>query len=290
MILKENYYTISSEGEGIYRIFSPEGVYMDLFTGSRQALLLDTGLGFGDLKKTISSITKLPLTVVNTHGHYDHSNGNTQFLDCSVYMHPADWEVYDYYCRPENRKHILECAKHTKKGWNSNEYINIVPEDLKEEAYIHGTPVRLCPLKEGMTFDLGGITLDVIEVPGHTKGSCALLHRETKRLYIGDAANAHLVLSVFAATLQNYRQTLYKLKALDFIKMRTGHEQGWIDKTCLDDYLDCITDPDPDNYITVSSPVRPDETDYMYIRRGYTPADSDKPGFASFIVKDKISG
>ena len=287
-MFRKDYYTISTCSPNIYRIGSPEGVYMDLFVGNTSALLLDTGQGFGDLRAAVRSVTQLPLTVVNTHGHYDHCNGNAQFPDCDIYMHEADWPVYDYYCQPENRIPVIHGAKKKRVGWNSDKTVNILPDDFDENAYIHQTPVALKPLKEGMIFDLGGITLKVMETPGHTKGSCALLHREAKNLYVGDAANSHIVLCIFAAPVSDYISTLNKLLALDFIKMRPAHETHWLDKSVLEDYLDCITHPDADNFIQASSDVRPDEQDYMYIRRGYSVTDSQKPGFASFIVKHPI--
>ena len=159
---------------------------------------------------------------------------------------------------------------------------------MTDENYIYIHPASLLPLQEGAIFDLGGITLETIHVPGHTKGSCALLHRESGDLYIGDAANSHLVLSIFAASIQEYKNTLEKLKKLDFVRMRPSHEREWLNKSVLDDYLDCVLHPDLDNFVEASSPARPGDTDYMYIRRGYTVSDAGKPGFASFIVKEKI--
>lgn len=52
---------------------------MYLLLGSEKALLIDTGNGLSDLPQAIGEITDLPLTVVNTHGHYDHIHGNYLF-------------------------------------------------------------------------------------------------------------------------------------------------------------------------------------------------------------------
>ena len=59
-----------------------------LVEGNDAALLIDTGYGKGDLSGFVKSVTQLPVTVVNTHGHQDHSGGNSQFE--KVYIHPAD--------------------------------------------------------------------------------------------------------------------------------------------------------------------------------------------------------
>ena len=59
-----------------------------LIVGDERALLLDTGWGVGDLPALVASLTSLPLLVVNTHGHPDHTYGNGQFAQ--VYIHPDD--------------------------------------------------------------------------------------------------------------------------------------------------------------------------------------------------------
>ena len=43
-----------------------------LFVGTERALLLDTGIGIGDLKGLVEEITDKPYDVVLTHGHRDH--------------------------------------------------------------------------------------------------------------------------------------------------------------------------------------------------------------------------
>ncbi len=283
----KNYYQIIPYTDHIFRIASPEGVFIELFVGSHHALLLDTGFGFGDLKGAVRSVTSLPLIVVNTHGHLDHCNGNHLFPGYPVYMNENDWPMYRENFDPQQRKDTLEQAQHKRMDWNSENYANILPEDLDRENYIHAGTRELRPLNEGMVFDLGGITLKTIEVPGHTPGSCALLHEQTSELYIGDAANAHMVLS-FSGSMDNYKNTLKKLKALDFKRMRLSHDTDWKEKSVINDFIDCVENADPDNYTLVASLFDPDIKDYMYIRRGYKASDGAKPGFASFIVKSKL--
>lgn len=53
--------------------------------------------------------------------------------------------------------------------------------------------VKLVPLKEGDNIDLGGRTIRIIEIPGHTKGSIAFLDVERRRLFAGDSVqNGHI--------------------------------------------------------------------------------------------------
>ena len=52
-----------------------------LVTGSKYAMLIDTGIGVGDLAGLVRGLTDLPLIVVNTHGHPDHVGANYQFTE-----------------------------------------------------------------------------------------------------------------------------------------------------------------------------------------------------------------
>lgn len=54
-----------------------------LIVGKEAAVLIDTGYGAVDYYEICRSITNLPLSVVVTHGHYDHTGGVHQF--------PKEW-------------------------------------------------------------------------------------------------------------------------------------------------------------------------------------------------------
>lgn len=63
-----------------------------LFLGTEKALLTDAGFEcFSDLRETVEKLTDLPLIVLNSHGHPDHSGGNLQFDE--IYAHP---DGFDY--------------------------------------------------------------------------------------------------------------------------------------------------------------------------------------------------
>jgi glyoxylase-like metal-dependent hydrolase (beta-lactamase superfamily II) len=50
-----------------------------LIVGKKAAVLIDTGYGIADYYEACQSITKLPLSVVLTHGHGDHAGGVSLF-------------------------------------------------------------------------------------------------------------------------------------------------------------------------------------------------------------------
>ncbi|NLG23735.1 MAG: MBL fold metallo-hydrolase, partial [Clostridiales bacterium] len=173
-----------------------------LVTGTRRALLIDTLNGAEDLAQIVRERTALPVTVVDTHGHLDHIYGNVFFDE--AYLHPADWPLHDrHFALPPGRA-------------------------LRERT--GREPCRLLPLSDGQIFDLGGATLEVIHIPGHTPGSVALLFRERRLLFTGDGVNGHLWMQLPESTpLGTLRQSLMRLLgeyrgAFDHIL--TGHAVG----------------------------------------------------------------
>jgi hydroxyacylglutathione hydrolase len=82
-------YKATLVAEKTWAIVENKTVNIYLVEGNDSALIIDTGYGTGDLKSYIKTLTKLPVRVVNTHGHRDHSGNDHQF-PC-IYAHPADF-------------------------------------------------------------------------------------------------------------------------------------------------------------------------------------------------------
>lgn len=285
--MSNTYYHVVEHGKGIYRIDSTEGVFMDLLIGSKKALLIDTGYGFGNLQEVVDTlIGELPLIVVNTHGHLDHADGNWQFADCEIFMHPADKELYESFYTKESRADAIENAKHAKINWGSDETVNTLPEGFDENMYLSQEAPEAKPICEGDVIDLGGITLKVYEVPGHTKGSIALLNEKTGEMYMGDAANAHVLVvkALGGATIGDYKKTLNKLQGIEFETFLTGHDANSFSKETLADYVDCVENLEKEEYAEMPSPFQKGHVDKMYFKSGYTMQDMQKPGFASLVT------
>ncbi len=56
-----------------------EETHCYLVCGSKQAVLIDTGLGIANIKNIVDSLTDLPVTVVTTHVHCQAAD-NSGFL------------------------------------------------------------------------------------------------------------------------------------------------------------------------------------------------------------------
>ena len=188
-----------------------------LVTGDTHALLIDTLNGMENLKDIVSELTTLPVTVVNTHGHCDHIFGNIFFDE--AYLHPADIKLH-----------------------NAHFSFPMMVEQMKTLGL---SPCKLLPLAENQMFDLGGIALEVIPVPGHTAGSVALLCRKHRLLFTGDAVNGHLWMqleeSLPISVLKDSLTHLLDTYRGDFDHILTGHAKGLEDAEVADALLEGAT-------------------------------------------------
>ena len=135
-----------------------------LVVGKERACVIDTMNGYNDLYQAVRGLTDKPLTVVNTHGHPDHIFGNMFFQE--AYLHPADRELARMFAEDPEYLKMLE-----EQGKTFPPFKDILPGD---------------------TIDLGGRTLEVFGLPGHTPGGILLLLREDRVLFTGDSINHHL--------------------------------------------------------------------------------------------------
>ncbi len=135
-----------------------------IIVGEKKACVIDTMNGYNDLYKVVRDITEKPVIVINTHGHPDHIFGNIYFKE--AYMHPDDYELAATFT--ENPEFI----------------------DYAKSLGLKMPPFK--PIRGGDVIDLGGKTLEVYELPGHSKGSILLLLKEERILFTGDAINHHL--------------------------------------------------------------------------------------------------
>ncbi len=75
-----------------YVIELNEDIRSFVFLGNKDALLVDSGTGVGDLKEIIEKITDLPITALFTHAHGDHIGGAKYFN--KRLMHPSEFDYY----------------------------------------------------------------------------------------------------------------------------------------------------------------------------------------------------
>lgn len=149
---------------GIYLMDEAHEATGYLVVGEKKACVIDTMNGYNDLNEAVRKITDKPVTVVNTHGHPDHIFGNVYFEE--AYMNPADRDLARIFTESPEYLKIL-----AKNGQTFPPFRDLLPGDV---------------------IDLGGRTLEVFALPGHTPGGILLLLREDRILFTGDSVNHHL--------------------------------------------------------------------------------------------------
>ena len=87
----------------IVRITDRTNVFSYLVRGEERAALIDTGTGFGDMFALTAQLTDLPIIVILTHGHCDHtSSASDDIGDGLRHKHAVGSEVED--ARKEERE------------------------------------------------------------------------------------------------------------------------------------------------------------------------------------------
>ena len=182
--------------ERITCITDAAGTHFFLVEGSSGAALIDTGCGCGDLGEMITSLTSLPVRCILTHGHVDHAMGAAEFEE--VYMNHADDYIYVQHADIDFRKDgLFLCPQKVEEH-------EIIPaKELSEIRQMAGDD----------SFDLGGIHIDIYDLPGHTRGSVVMLLREERVLLLGDACNYLTFLhEPYSTTVTEYKRNLEILK------------------------------------------------------------------------------
>ena len=73
------WFKVKKISEKVWRISDNDIDNIYLVEGRDSAMLIDNGVGAVNLIDFVKSITQLPLIVVNTHSHPDHTGSNHQF-------------------------------------------------------------------------------------------------------------------------------------------------------------------------------------------------------------------
>lgn len=207
---------------GIYQLQDERENCATLVIGTQKALLFDTMLGLGDLKGFIHQLTNLPVIVINSHGHFDHIGGNCQFDE--IYLNQRDFELL-----PLMRGCIEELEQTHKRP------LSKLRESLSEEQV-----AKIRPLADDSVFDLGGLTVEIVALPGHTAGSVGALIREKRLLLAGDAATPQMCLFMDGCQpLPVYQKTLQKMMNLEFDTFLLGHFLRTFPKEILHKFMEC---------------------------------------------------
>ncbi len=221
-----------SENITRFYAFGTELVY--LIEGSEKNALIDTGSGFGSLKKAVDEVlsehgNKNPLEVFLSHGHIDHAGGAGEFTrnGIPVYMNPDDEYIYNRHMSEEFRRDGISMENFEGHG-----------EYIEEEDYIPSADFSdINPLLGGDVINLGDVKIEVYSCKGHTLGSVVfLIHNTDNKTYLftGDACNLFtFVFDTYSTSIEEYEESLKALKPkidgkYDEVLISHGDGKGYI--------------------------------------------------------------
>lgn len=209
------------------------GVHTYLLLGDKNALLIDTGNGAGNLKRIVRKITTMPVKVVNTHAHLDHIGGNHYF---------------DMSHLPNGEEELAKL--HTDKKYLRSKFKLMLPLKWRIVARLL-VPYMITPHKfnakfdivDGTIFDLGGRLITAVCTSGHTPYSMCYYDSANNYLFCGDTLCDNTVLLNLDGCLDVdiYRKSLLKLDSItnEFTKFYSGHSNIPFDKRFLHKFIAC---------------------------------------------------
>jgi hydroxyacylglutathione hydrolase len=163
----DDYWRVQQIAPDTYAIGEPQNEpdnYEYLLLGKTRALLIDSGATARDIHPVLSTLTQLPVTVIPTHLHYDHTNGLRYFKSIALID------------LPETRSRVKEGMLHLGRyqfldaSDPNRAPVFQVTEWVAPDSYI----------------DLGGRRVQVLWTPGHTATSVSIYDPPAKLLFTGD--------------------------------------------------------------------------------------------------------
>jgi glyoxylase-like metal-dependent hydrolase (beta-lactamase superfamily II) len=183
----DNWYAVEKVDCGTYIIAEPNGSEYNvnyLVVGTERAVLFDTGPGESNLAYLVDSLCNVPVTVLFSHFHYDHVGNieefeNLAFIDLP-YLHERADEEGNF-------------------TFEFDEVLASSPSEVQvDEWWIPGEAI-----------DLGNREIELINIPGHTWESAAIIDRDRKYLFTGD----YMYTGTLFAFLPGSDLTAYKQSA-----------------------------------------------------------------------------
>jgi len=160
-----------------YRISENGIVNAYLLIGGKKALLIDCGLGVGNIRQAVEELTSLPIDVALTHLHCDHAGGRNWF---------------DHYAH--HKKDNLGILYFLSSNFAARQLLKM--EGRNEKLSKKNKHAKRLLFGDTCVFDLGGRLIRVMNTPGHTPGSTVYLDEKEHLLFSGDEVEPWLWLQL----------------------------------------------------------------------------------------------
>lgn len=174
--------------------------FVYLLIGEEKALLIDSCSGEGNIRAVVEGITEKPVMVLSTHGHFDHTGGNSCW--------PEAWMT-------------KEAAVHAKE-----------PFGPIHEKWFRSKPYqdyKIHYIENGQRIDLGQKIVEIISIPAHSEGSVTVLDKNTRFLFTGDEIESGQVIWIVrnqSVSLKELAQ-MHKMNMEKLLEFRQDYDYIW---------------------------------------------------------------
>ncbi|MAE94550.1 MAG: MBL fold metallo-hydrolase, partial [Deltaproteobacteria bacterium] len=197
-----------------------------LVRGATEAVVIDPSLGLLPRREELPEIHR----VVLSHCHEDHLAGAFLLPGQPIHVHEADL--------PGLQSMAGFMAIY---GFDDHPQVAAAWEKAVREQFHYRERPDAQPFRDAHVFELGGgVRIQVIHTPGHTRGHCALHVLPDDVLFLGD-----IDLSSFGpyygdawSDLEDFERSLARVRDLDAAHYVTSHHVGVVDRPTFLERLD----------------------------------------------------
>ena len=240
---------VEEVADGIYRIPSVLGIrrFAQWLVVGEDVLLIDTGINSSITEHVLPALSELGIPparvtqAVISHADVDHYGGNAEirlhviYASASAGIHDRRW------------LETWSTISAERYGWYRQHGIDYEPETM---AWLQNAAGPDMPIDEdvcpGERIDLGGITVDIVGLPGHSPGHVGVFHEASRTAVIMDAVlgrglystDDRLISPPPYSSVPDYRATVATLRRLDPERLGTSHYAPIEGRTAVAAFLD----------------------------------------------------
>lgn len=210
----DDWFTVEQIDANTYRLSEYrhwEKTHCYLLLGTERALLIDTGLGIGNIGDAVRRLTKLPVVAMATHAHWDHVGGHA--CCAAYYVHEAEvaWlrGAFPLPLQAVRSMVVRDC---------------VLPEGFDVEQYtiFAGNEARI--LRDGDSIDLGSRSVQALHTPGHSPGHMCVWEEARGYLWTGDLVYRGTLYASYPSTdPEAYAASAKRVAALPIQRVLPGH-------------------------------------------------------------------
>lgn len=180
-----------------------------LIVGKKEALLIDTGMGIGDMYSEVRRLTEKPINVINTHCHFDHIGGNNQFESILLFDNVWGKSVAENgLCYKDVEQHM------PPDGFRQQQPGNFTLEHYKIEPFVWNKLVM-----EADMISVDPFHFRIIHTPGHSPDSICLYEETYGYLFTGDTLYpGPIYLQLPESNWEDYKKSIKTLVELNNIQ------------------------------------------------------------------------